>query len=60
MVIKQHIDNTFRLNSTSTGHLGLWRIIDIGIGSLLGVVAALWIKPELVTDLIKSDKKERS
>lgn len=47
-------------NSTSTGHLGLWRIIDIGIGSFLGVIAALWIRPELITDLIKTNKKDRS
>jgi len=45
-------------NSTSTDHLGFWRIVDIGIGSLLGIVAALWIKPELITDLLKSDKNK--
>lgn len=44
-------------NSTSTDHLGFWRIVDIGIGSLLGIIAALWIRPELITDLIKSDRK---
>lgn len=44
-------------NSTTTDHLGFWRIVDIGIGSLLGIVAAIWIRPELLTDLANSDKK---
>jgi hypothetical protein len=44
-------------NSTVTENLGFWRIIDIGIGSLLGVVAALWIKPELIRDVIRPLRK---
>lgn len=46
-------------NSTTTDHLGFWRIVDIGIGSFLGIIAALLIKPEIVTDLFKP-KKGRS
>lgn len=44
-------------NSTVTENLGFWRIIDIGIGSLLGVIAALWIKPELIMDVIRPLRK---
>lgn len=44
-------------NSTATDNLGFWRIIDIGIGSLLGVIAAIWIKPELLKDVIRPIKK---
>jgi hypothetical protein len=44
-------------NSTVTDNLGFWRIVDIGIGSLLGVIAALWIKPELITDVIRPLRK---
>ena len=44
-------------NSTTTENLGFWRIVDIAIGSLLGVIAAIWIKPELIKDVIWSVKK---
>lgn len=44
-------------NSTVTDHLGFWRIVDIGIGSMLGVVAAVWIKPELIWDVIRPLRK---
>lgn len=41
-------------NSTSANQLGFWRIVDIAIGSAIGVFAAIWIKPELIKDLISS------
>ncbi|MEA9356758.1 FUSC family protein [Bacteriovorax sp. PP10] len=44
-------------NSTVAEHLGFWRIVDIGIGSLLGVIAALWIRPELIRDVIRPLRK---
>lgn len=47
-------------NSTSANHLGFWRIVDIAIGSAIGVFAAIWIKPELIRDLISSLRKKAS
>lgn len=44
-------------HSTSSENLGFWRIVDIGIGSFLGVIAAIWIKPELIKDVIRPLKK---
>lgn len=46
-------------HSTATENLGFWRIVDIGIGSLLGVIAAIFIKPQLITDIIKPIIKRR-
>jgi hypothetical protein len=42
--------------SIETHHLAFWRIVDIAIGSFIGVLAAIWIKPELIKKSIKSIK----
>lgn len=42
--------------SIATHHLAYWRIVDIAIGSLIGVLAAIWIKPEMIKNSIKSIK----
>ncbi len=45
-------------NSTTVHHLGFWRIVDIAIGSAIGVFAAIWIRPELIKDLISPFRKK--
>jgi uncharacterized membrane protein YccC len=42
--------------SIASHHLAFWRIVDIALGSFIGVLAALWIKPELIRNSIKSIK----
>lgn len=39
--------------SIATHHLAFWRIIDIALGSLIGVLAALVINPEIFKKLTK-------
>lgn len=40
--------------STAMHHLAYWRAIDIAIGSFIGVLGALWLKPEIIKNSIKS------
>lgn len=40
--------------SIATHHLAFWRIVDIAVGSFIGVMAALFLKPDL---LYKRSKK---
>lgn len=42
--------------SIATHHLAFWRIVDIALGSFIGVLAALWLKPELIKKSINSIK----
>lgn len=42
--------------SISTHHLAFWRAIDIILGCSIGVLAALWMKPEIIKRSIKSFK----
>lgn len=40
--------------SNATHHLAYWRAVDIAIGSFIGVLGALWLKPEIIKNSIKS------
>lgn len=39
--------------SIDKDHLAYWRIVDIAIGSSIGFLAALWMKPELIKKSFK-------
>ncbi|MBY0416244.1 MAG: FUSC family protein, partial [Bdellovibrionales bacterium] len=34
--------------SIATHHLAFWRIVDIALGSFIGILAAIWLRPSLV------------
>ena len=40
--------------STATHHLAYWRAIDIILGCSIGVLAAIWLKPDIIKKSIKS------
>jgi hypothetical protein len=42
--------------SIASHHLAYWRIVDIALGSFIGVLAAIWLKPELITSSTKTIK----
>jgi uncharacterized membrane protein YccC len=43
-------------NSVTSQHLGFWRIFDVLLGSIIGIIAALFLNPELAGKLIKKLK----